>query len=266
MQERSNLWLLRLSSLPRPLYAEVVNRLARGDGVWSVARWLMAQPKRGGLQNVHEWALRKYLYALAEVVKRKKRENPPATMAELRAEVQVVQYQPESLAAPGLGPRGQHYQSIESFVGDLLQNYNRVLWLLALLQHFWEELERLRMVEEEYHHEKKLPTHPLCRARAQIGQILLGIMKELRENDALDLAKARQASGGLSPELASQLDQRLSDTEKQIAGMVKEFSPEQRAIMRSMWRNMKAKTQFDDEPEPPSDPQRRLSGRPGCIG
>jgi hypothetical protein len=66
----------------------------------------------------------------------------------------------------------------------------------------------------------------MCLARQQIGSQLHWIMVELRENDAQELAKARQASGGLSPELAGQLDQRLSDAEKKIAEMVKEFSPE----------------------------------------
>jgi hypothetical protein len=56
------------------------------------------------------------------------------------------------------------------------------------------------------HHKKKLPTQAMCRARAQIASQLHWIMVELRENDAHELAKARQASGGLPPELAGQLD------------------------------------------------------------
>ena len=36
-----------------------------------------------------------------------------------------------------------------------------------LFGHYWEQLERLRMTEEEYHHDKKLPTQAMCQARAQ---------------------------------------------------------------------------------------------------
>ena len=101
------------------------------------------------------------------------------------------------LATPLALPRrrGNAYQSMESFLGDRVAKHNRVEMLLGLFGHYWEQLERLRMTEEQYFHDRKLPTHPLCRARAQIGQILLGIMKELRENDALELMRQKLALG-----------------------------------------------------------------------
>jgi hypothetical protein len=190
-------WLLRLSSLPSGLYTQTI---VRGDSVYAVTRWLLAQPDRGGMQSVGEWTLHKYLNVLAKEVKRRKRENPPPSPVEVKSRVVGLKLLATPLSLPRR--RGNAYQSMESFLGDRVAKHNRVQMLLGLFGHYWEQLERLRMTEEHYHHDLKLPTHPLCRARAQIGQTLLGIMKELRENDALDLAKARQASGGPSPEPA----------------------------------------------------------------
>ena len=144
-------------------------------------------------KNVHEWTLYKYLNVLAKEVKRKKRENPPPTPAEVKSKVVELKL----LATPQSLPRrhGSAYESLESFLGDRVEKHNRTLMLMGLCGHYWEQLERLRMTEEEYFHDRKLPTHPLCRARAQIGQILLGIMKELRENDALELMRQKLALG-----------------------------------------------------------------------
>ncbi len=184
-------WLLRLSSLPSGLYTQTIDRLIRGQTVYAVTRWLMAQPNRGGLQNVGEWTLHKYLNVLATEVKRKKEQNPPPSPAEVKSKVIELKVLATPLALPRR--RGSAYQSMESFLGDRVAKHNRVQMLLGLFAHYWEQLERLRMTEEHYHHDLKLPTHPLCRARAQIGQILLGIMKELRENHAQDLMRQKLA-------------------------------------------------------------------------
>jgi len=184
-------WLLRLSSLPSGLYTQTIDRLIRGDSVYAVTRWLLAQPDRGGLKNVGEWALHKYLNVLAKEVKRKKEQDPPPSPAEVKSKVVELKVLATPLALPRR--RGNAYQSMESFLGDRVAKHNRVEMLLGLFGHYWEQLERLRMTEEQYFHDRKLPTHPLCRARAQIGQILIGIMKELRENDALELKRQKLA-------------------------------------------------------------------------
>jgi len=169
--------------------------LVRGESVWSVVHWLMTKPNLGGMQGLHEWTLQKYLTELAREVRRKQRENPPPTMADVKAK--AVEYDIDKLASPALLPRrhGRAYQSIGSFIGDRVEKGNRVLWLLGLLQHNYEELERLRMVEEQYHHDKKLPTQAMCSARAQIVGKMINILQELRENEALDLTRQKLALG-----------------------------------------------------------------------
>jgi hypothetical protein len=37
-------WLVRLSSLPSGLYTQTIDRLIRGETVYAVTRWLLAQP------------------------------------------------------------------------------------------------------------------------------------------------------------------------------------------------------------------------------
>jgi hypothetical protein len=185
-------WLLRLSSLPAHLYRETVDRLVRGDSVYNVSHWLAARRDRGRLQDLNQETLRKYLYQLAEEVKRQKRAHPPASRAEVKA---APDYLPtlDQLASPQLLPRrrGQAYQSIGSFLCDRVERQNKLEWLWGLIGHYYEQLERCRMVEEDYHHRKELPTQAMCAARAQIGNILLGLFAELRELDLVDLEREK---------------------------------------------------------------------------
>ena len=182
------------------LHHEMGNRLVRGDSIPSIARWLLTKPNRGGLQKVGSSTLEKYLYALSKQVIEQRRAHPAASPEQIKAEVKVIQLQPENMPALQMPrQRGQKYQSIKSFISERVEKENRVTWLLGLLEHNYEQLERLRMVEEQYHHEKKLPTQAMGRARAQIVGKMIKILQELRKNEAQDLMRQRISSGKMPP-------------------------------------------------------------------
>jgi hypothetical protein len=55
------------------VYRGAIDRLIRGDTLTSVARWVLAQPDRGSMQNVGRWGMEKYLSALAKEVNKTRR-------------------------------------------------------------------------------------------------------------------------------------------------------------------------------------------------
>jgi hypothetical protein len=140
-----------------------VPRLVRGDSVYNVSHWLASRRDRGRLQALKQESLRKYLRELAHEVERKKRENPASTPGEVKAAAASYMPPVDQMASPQSLPRrrGQAYQPIGSFICDQVKRQNKADWLWGLVGHYYEQLERLRMVEEEYHHDKKLPTQAI---------------------------------------------------------------------------------------------------------
>jgi len=106
-------WLLRLASLPPRSYQETVERLRRGDSTWAVARWLARHPNRGGLSNVGEYSLRKYISVLAEQVEKQKRLHPGPTVGDLQASGMVAPLPELPIPAPAPLARrpGAKYQT-----------------------------------------------------------------------------------------------------------------------------------------------------------
>jgi len=100
--------------------------------------------------------------------------------------------------------------------------------LRGLFEHSWAALERCRFGEELLH-AKGLPTHCLVAARAQLGKVLLAILREDRRSDAQAFfMKHVVGSEGCPPAP-------LSDAAKQaLKEMLQQFSPKDRSVLRQL--------------------------------
>jgi len=181
-------WLLRLSGLPRRLYDEAVDRLFCGESVRSVAKWILSQPNRGTLGNITSaHTMRKYLAVLAAKVREQKRLHPAPTVEQARAAVPQV-----TLPVPVRWVVGRRYQTVEEYLADRCQVFNRQTYAAGVVVSCWEALERLRRAEEHMGEEKPIPLHAMAPGRVGIASVIIDALDFLRKNDLVELAKHKE--------------------------------------------------------------------------
>jgi hypothetical protein len=181
-------WLLRLAYLPPRLHRGAVERLARGETINSVARWLLRHPNRGDLVKVTSLeTMRKYVSVLAEEIRKHQRLNPRATMDEL-ARSELIAPVP---APPPVGRRpGARFRYASEYMDDFIRHFNRELMGMAAAQSNWEQLERFRRAEEVMGEENPIPLHALGAGRAQVSHALIESLDFLRKNEETRLLRA----------------------------------------------------------------------------
>jgi len=237
-------WLLRLASLPRPLYNSVSDRLVRGQSAISVAHFLMQHPNRGGLSNVGYWTLQKYVNVLKEVIDERKRANPGATMEELDAEMgKLLQLVPAAPPLPSRKP-GDKFKSVTEYVDDLIRDFNEEVFLIGVIKSGWEALERMRCSEEILGEDSAVPLHSFAAGRAQASHVIIAAADGVRRQKDSKVVRQKimtalgEDLGGLIPTLnGGQFGQNQSDqkqTKEEETNPYAEMSETDRILARSV--------------------------------
>jgi hypothetical protein len=182
-------WLLRLAYLPPRLYRGAVERLARGETVTSVARWILRHPNRGDLAKITSVAtMRRYVSVLAEEVRKRQRLNPGPTMDDLAASGMIA---PVPAPAPVGRRPGAKFRYVEEYLDEVIRHFNRELMGMGAAQSNWESLERLRRAEEVMGEENPIPLHALGAGRAQVCNALIQALDFLRKNEESQVRKQK---------------------------------------------------------------------------
>jgi hypothetical protein len=222
-------WLLRLAYLPPRLHRGAVERLARGETINSVARWLLRHPNRGDLVKVTSLeTMRKYVSVLAEEIRKHQRLNPGPTMDEL-ARSELIAPVP---APPPLGRRpGARFRYVSEYMDDYIRHFNRELLGMGAAQSNWEALERLRRAEEVMGEENPIPLHALMGGRAQASHSLIEALDFLRKNDETQVVKQKvlRDMGDFADEFADFKKPTLDGDKINAQAKAKESSPEPKA-------------------------------------
>lgn len=204
---RYRLW--RLRTLPDHVYRELIDRLHRGHACFSLAKWVLKLPDRGGMQNVGFWTIWKDIQVLAEEINAK-RADSPRSIESLIPQPSGEKIQAKDQRNSPLPGSPNKLGRVEDHASEDAKSPSRTVVLQSLFDHNWEALEHCGILEEDLL-EKGLPVQAPMYARLRLITKQLKILIELPRNEAEEELKQKAVERS-----TAQLPQEKSDAEDKV--------------------------------------------------